>query len=296
MSDTTSLDAVSEPSEGAGEIDFAGLPDLAPQEQPEQSQEQEQGGGNPAWGTILEKVPAPFHNVIRPELENWDRGVQQRLEAVRQEVRQQYEPFQQFLDNQVDPQELHTAYNLMQQLTANPQRFYEVLRDSLGFSEEEAADAVEELQEQQEQEDPRIAQLMQQQQQMLEYFQQQQMEQQRQAQMQQMNQQIDDEFAAIERKHGKLSDEVKGRVLEQALLMNQRTQSVVSIEDAFNELTKFVAKVRSAPGPGDTAPPAMPTSGGLPSQPSTGNKSIGQLSPAERRALAAQVIQQTLPR
>lgn len=68
---------------------------------------------NPKWQPFLDKLPESLHTIIKPELEAWDKGVQQRI----QEVHEQYKPYKEFVDNKVDPQIIEQGLDILAQLS-----------------------------------------------------------------------------------------------------------------------------------------------------------------------------------
>lgn len=89
-------------------------------------------GGHPAWQEILSAVPESLHESIRPTLENWDKGVNTRLET----VQSQYAPYKSFVDNSVSPEDLEAGMQLINALNADPAKFVENLRDYYKLSGE----------------------------------------------------------------------------------------------------------------------------------------------------------------
>lgn len=83
------------------------------------------GGGNPAWQEFLEPVPQEYHDKVRPVLEKWDRGVQERFNK----VHQQYEPWKPILDAGVDPDTATFALNLLNSINENPEQVWKALGD-----------------------------------------------------------------------------------------------------------------------------------------------------------------------
>lgn len=93
-------------------------------EEQQQEQQEQESQGHPAWQPILDtlnELPDDFRQVIepkiRPELENWDKGVQGKL----QEVRSQYDPYKPLVENNVPMERVQQALWLAQQLDENPQ-------------------------------------------------------------------------------------------------------------------------------------------------------------------------------
>jgi hypothetical protein len=58
---------------------------------------------NPAWKSLLDKLPPALHKLIIPELEAWDKGVQDKFQEIHNEY-EAYKPFKPFVDNDIDPE------------------------------------------------------------------------------------------------------------------------------------------------------------------------------------------------
>jgi hypothetical protein len=84
---------------------------------------QGQGGGNPAWQEYLEPIPQEYHEKVRPVLEKWDKGVQERFN----QVHQQYEPWKPIIDAGVDPETASFSINLLNAINENPQQVWEAI-------------------------------------------------------------------------------------------------------------------------------------------------------------------------
>lgn len=78
---------------------------------------QDNNGGHPAWKEILDVLPSEFHSLVRPTLENWDKGVQNKL----QEVHSKYEPYKEFVENEVDPGLIDQSLALVHQMNSDPE-------------------------------------------------------------------------------------------------------------------------------------------------------------------------------
>lgn len=73
--------------------------------------------GHPAWQEILDVLPEEFHGLIKPQLAKWDKGVQDKLT----EVREQYAPYKEFIDNNVPAETLKNAYGLLNEFQTDPE-------------------------------------------------------------------------------------------------------------------------------------------------------------------------------
>lgn len=74
---------------------------------------------NPKWQPFLDKLPESLHPIIKPELEAWDKGVQQRI----QEVHDQYKPYKAFVDNNIAPEIIDQGLDILAQVTDDPGAF-----------------------------------------------------------------------------------------------------------------------------------------------------------------------------
>lgn len=91
-------------------------------------------GGNPAWSSVLNEIPEEFHNKITPHLSEWDKNYHSGLEKARNEVQSQYEPFNAFLENGIDPEELQRSYQIYQAIENNPEGVIAALQEAAGLS------------------------------------------------------------------------------------------------------------------------------------------------------------------
>lgn len=83
----------------------------------DENESQGQSGGHPAWQSILDAVPEELHPILRPQLEEWDKGVQTKLQG----LHDQYAPYKPLVDNKVDMDFVDQAIYLAQQMQENPQ-------------------------------------------------------------------------------------------------------------------------------------------------------------------------------
>jgi hypothetical protein len=66
---------------------------------------------NPKWNGLLSKIPQEFHHQIIPDLQEWDKGVQERFNEIRGEYAE-LEKFKPLVDNNVDFDYVAQAVNL----------------------------------------------------------------------------------------------------------------------------------------------------------------------------------------
>lgn len=116
-------------------------------------QDQSQFGGDPApWSSALDKIPTQFHAEVTPVLETWYKSQQ---EAVTN-ANKQLEPWKQFTDNRIAPDQVLNAWQLASAMENNPvdtiqniQKYYEEQR-GIKFTREEAAQVAQQVQQQSE--------------------------------------------------------------------------------------------------------------------------------------------------
>ena len=96
--------------------------------------EQSNDGINEAWNPLLEKLPAAYHEHVTPVLKEWDKGVQSRFDS----LNQKYNPYNEFVDQKIDPAVLRVGLSIVQQVQTNPRAFYEDLGKHLGITPEQA--------------------------------------------------------------------------------------------------------------------------------------------------------------
>lgn len=269
-------------------------PEPTEQETPEvsaPSEGSETEGGNPAWQPILEAVPTPFHEALKPHLQEWDRGVQKRFE----EIHKQYEPFKRFRESQVDPGRLDLGLRLVDQIDNDPVAFYENMGQrfrAMGLikeaqqAEQMADDAAEEQEQEQEFRDPRLDGFMQQLQEAKQQLEQEKAE-------AEADRQIETELQEVQKIHGKpLDEKLTRRLLNEARIMFdeavQARRPTPTLVDAYNSLMETVTYVSQMKDP--KAPPVIPASGGQPAPQPINQQSIANDAKA-RRAAAAGLIQ-----
>lgn len=89
---------------------------------------------NPAWQGILGTLPESLHKLVIPELEKWDKGIQDKF----QEIHNEYEPlkpFKQFIDNNIDPNFAWQSVVFADELQKNPSGIVEQINENwnLGY-------------------------------------------------------------------------------------------------------------------------------------------------------------------
>lgn len=274
-------------------------------------------GGHPAWQEILSQVPEMLHPQIRPALENWDRGVQERF----QQVHSQYAPYKQFLDANIQPEALQQSYQLWQMLNSDPRALYEQLGNFLGANS--SGQGQQQVPNQQQQvpgevdlgafgneefdltKHPQYQALMQQQQALAQ--QQQMLMQGIQMQHQeQLNRQAEAQVASqqqavmqdLNTKFGmnltmdpqdRNSRPVWDYILKTAAVIAERTGNYDNaIPQAAQQYVEFVQSVRQMPTANSTAPMVLPPSNGVPS---TQGPDTAKMDDQARRAYGVQLLQ-----
>lgn len=269
----------------------AGGGDPAPE--PQVSEAPEGGGGNPAWEDVRSLVDPETFARLQPKLEEWDKGVQQRLGT----LTEKYKPYEQLLNGRT-PDYLQQAVQFADMLDQAPDQIYERLGEYLRStgrlpgqqepSQEQQQPEAESLDEQLPV-DPRLSQLEQAQQQMMQMMQAQAQERLR----QQAESQLDAEIRQLREKHN-LDDEDIQEVIRRAALAAQRVQGtpgarVPTLEEAYQEYQALQNRILSKPRPGDSAPQLVPPGGGASS--SQQQKSWGQASKSEMQDAIVALLQ-----
>lgn len=256
------------------------------------SQPESQDSENPAWKEYLDKFPDQLRPTAREAFSAWDKGVQDRFASIHKE----YEPWKQFKDQGIDPQQLNSAWGVAQMLQESPVDFVKALAEQLNMTVSEAQQVVDEAtansSETEGEVDPRIAQLEQSQQQLLQFFQQQQQEQQNQQQLEQANAAIATEMQQLEAAHGKMPDFIKNQVLREALRLINETGQTVTLEQAYKSVEQFASQIRGIPTASSTAPRTMPSGGAIPVSPP--KQPLGELSNADTKKYVADLLAQQL--
>jgi hypothetical protein len=219
-----------------------------------------EGGLNPAWNPLLEKLPSSLHGMVTPHLREWDQNYQRDV----QKVQSQYEPYNSFLEAGVDPEVLQAAYQLYQLTEQDPERIYNELGKFYGYGGDQGQDGQEEL----EQEDgwdgeditqhPRFQELAQNQEAMAQLL----MAQHEQEQMAQAEQQVDQEITSIKEKHPDMS------VDEEIMMLNVATQRGINLEEAADIVFQYNESITQRALQGQPhAPRVMSATGSIPGAP-----------------------------
>lgn len=87
---------------------------------------------NPAWNSLLEKLPGALHPMVTPELKSWDQKFQEQL----QQVHSQYEPYKPLIENQVPAESLQQAWQMFNLMNENPQLVFDQMKEYYGFGQD----------------------------------------------------------------------------------------------------------------------------------------------------------------
>jgi hypothetical protein len=112
------------PDEVEGLVDNAGTVDSQNIPDPNDA-------GNPAWAPLYEVLPTQLHSQVRPVLEQWDKGTQARLEEYGQQLKA-YEPYKEFVDNQIPAEYMQQAVQIAQLIDSDPKAFMAQLQSIFG--------------------------------------------------------------------------------------------------------------------------------------------------------------------
>jgi hypothetical protein len=76
-------------------------------------------GNHPAWSELLGVLPENLHHVVKPHLEKWDKGVQDRFTKVQSE----YAPYKDLVG--IPAEQITASMNLARMIAENPRDFYD---------------------------------------------------------------------------------------------------------------------------------------------------------------------------
>lgn len=92
-----------------------------------EAQEESTGGDslNPAWNELLEVVPSQLHSLVTPHLQKWDQNFQSKIN----EVHSKYDPYKDFLEQNVEPDQINYALQLQQAIDQRPLEVIKALNE-----------------------------------------------------------------------------------------------------------------------------------------------------------------------
>jgi hypothetical protein len=259
----------------------------------------EVSGGHPAWQEILSVVPEMLHDKIRPALEKWDTGVQNKLS----EVHSQYDAFKPFVEGKVPATDLQAGLELVQLLNSDPKRLYDHMRDFYKFNEAGAASGQGQQQSTEEfdlgsaygneevdlSENPAIRQIREQNEQLMAQF-----------TAQQEAQQAKEADIWITSRQAEISANLATKgitnpdwdyILNRALVESQSTGDYdKALNNAASAFESLVNSYRT-PVANASAPPVMSPNGAIPA---SGPSTPAQLSTDDRKKYLAQMLSAAL--
>lgn len=213
------------------------------------SQESTGTGYNPNWDEALNGLPPEFHAKLKPVFSKWDSSANQRYEKVQQE----YAPYKILAENQVSIDDVRQAFELRNQLSANPQEMFNRLAQHLGVDlnrlngaagENPNGDESQGLNaEYPDDEDPRYTELKRQNEAVINYLA---MQEAQQEQIQQAQQQQEQEKSwyndtksqldSLEQTYGKFD---RNRAVQFAIWEAERTGQELSLEAGVKAMNEF---------------------------------------------------------
>lgn len=248
---------------------------------------EDSGGGNPAWSTLLEKLPTQLHTIVKPVLSDWDKNYQG-VQSKYSEVQSKFEPYSQFAENEIDPDTINQALQIMSLIEVDPQAFHTQLGEyyadqwgqgqqgqgqqiddeSYGFDADQKQFDLEQ--------DPKFQEYANSQQAIVEYLastieQQQQME---------ADAQVESELNAVKSQYGSIDEQ---------LLFSIAVANNIPLAEAAKQLNDRITTIRQQPRADANAPQVFsPNGGGVPSS----QPDPAKMSSKETRALVAQILAQ----
>jgi hypothetical protein len=262
---------------------------LMPQDSQGQQPTDNQGQGQPneeeikfnqAWKPLLDKVPSQFHNMIAPDLKQWDRSYNEGL----QKVHSQYAPWKPFIEQQVAPEDVNNALLIYNAMNEDPQALIGQLIEYYKYQLPQQGEQGQGDPQQQEPDDEgipfditqhpefqRMAQLV-------ELLGQNTLQQNEQILSQQAEEQLDQEFTQAKQKHGDF---------DETWVAQMMYVQGVDIDTAVQAYQQHIQQaIQSYRSPGQNAPVMMGGGGGLPSQ----QTPVGRMSDADRKKLVAETL------
>lgn len=242
--------------------------------------------GNPAWQPVLEKLPESLHPLVRPELEAWDKGVQEKLEGLRNEYSQQldvFKDYQRFIDDGVDFNTAATALDVYRQINDDPQAVYDAIGKFFNLTPAQAAEVAETLDDVSgdgldDLADPRISQLTKEVEELKAALSERATAEEQKRQDEQLNQ----ELSQLKEKHGEFDEQ---------FVLTQMVGMGIPAEKAVQNYLNMVEKIRGESAPSEPAAPAPKVTsangGSIPISPS---KRTSEMSGRETRELVVEML------
>lgn len=253
---------------------------------------QQPTGENPAWAELLGVLPSSLHGQVKPFLEKWDRGVNDRFTKVQSE----YEPYKNFVGT--DPEQIQASLKLAELIATDPRSFYDNMTqyyaDDWGLNQDQgqgADDADDYSLDGFEDEDDQgldlesnpLIQQLKSQQDTIANFLAAELEQKRQAEeakaVEEAGTQIQTEISGLAQKYQMESLPVEA----ERMILSLAMQNNLTLEQAGDQvLPLFKAQSRTP------LPKVISPGGGVPSA----NLDTAKLSPADTRALVTRMLEE----
>lgn len=233
-------------------------------------------GQNPAWNDVLSVIPEQYHSQIMPHFQQWDQSAQSQIEKANAAAKQ-FEPYKDFVEHGINPDELQQGLRLMYEINQNPKAVYDALASAYNFGSNVGSGNVEseedEEDDSQQFQDPRYDQL----QEGIELVSRIVLENENAKLAAQAEKELDDELNSLREKHGDFDERYVLAMMEMDMTGEQAVQ-------AYKELTQNLLQNNPRP----FAPSILGNSGGgsgLPSQAIDPTK----MQPKEIRNLVAEM-------
>jgi len=253
---------------------IAGGSESAPEPEVTESYSTPVAQDNPAWQPFLDILPDSLHETVRPVLQDWDRNVQSRYETIQQE----YAPYQQFREQNIDPEELAYSHQVVQALNENPAEVIRTMAEFFGIeltpqqqAQAQAVAAQTPVDTESLEVDPRIAQLEQGFQTLAAMA----LEQRSQAEVRQADIQLETTLNELRQQHGDFDE----KVVLSYMLSGQTAEQAVA---AYKNLESHILSGANRP----PAPRVMGGGGGIVND----KVNPAAMSDAERRALVTNML------
>lgn len=247
-------------------------------------QQQQETGGNPAWQELYDVMPSNLHPQIKPVLEKWEQGTQQKFQEY-SERDKRYEPYKDFIENDIPADRIAEALQLAQLIDTDPRGLLEQMQAF--FGEDNSQQQQQQPQGQDDpnfepsfedqpfdlESDPRFQQLAQQQDIIANFL-----AQQTQAELaQEADSALEAELNSLKESAGEFDERY---VLTLAA-------SGMELADAVKQYQELVEGIRSRPAP-DANMPTVIGGGGVPAE----TPDMGNLTANDRKSLVMNILKQ----
>lgn len=87
--------------------------------------------GNPSWQELYDVLPEGYSKLVEPMLSKWDTKTQAKFTA-NAEAQRAYEPYKQFLDNEIGSEQIEQALSVAQLIDSDPKAFMAQMQTYFG--------------------------------------------------------------------------------------------------------------------------------------------------------------------